>query len=144
MTGMVPGLHENTRPQRKGRDGAWAVVANDAYEARDAPPKWVAAGLGGTLAALVLSVAGVLWFSSESRPRTALQASAARERFHPAGPALEVDPPSGRRALERAHPAPGGPAFDAAAQAVVQQGWGDEAAPPSRAETALNRAKARR
>jgi hypothetical protein len=43
-------------------------------------------------------------------------------------------------ALERAHPAPSGPALDAAISAVVARGWEDAAPPPSRADTALERA----
>lgn len=143
MTGMVPGLHENTRPQRKGRDGAWAVASRDEFEARDAPPKGVAVGLAGTLATLVLSVAAVLWFADANRPRVALDASAVQARFLPAGPALEADPRAERAALERAHPGPEGPALQSAVDAVLNQGWGDAGPAPSRAETAMNRAEVR-
>jgi hypothetical protein len=141
VTGMVPGLHENTRPQRKRRDGAWANPGDHAFEPRDAPPGWVGLGIAGLLAMLVLSVALVLGFAAANRPRAALHAEAARARFQAPGPPLETDPPVGRVALERAHRAPSGPAFDDAANAVVEQGWGDAAPPPSRADTALKRAE---
>jgi hypothetical protein len=139
---MVPGLHENTRPQRTGRDGAWADPGDDAFEPRDAPPRWVGLGIAGLIATLVLSVAAVLAFAAAISPRASLHADTARARFHAPAPPLEVDPPTGRVALERAHPAPSGPALDAAMNAVVEQGWGDAAPPPSRADTALKRAEA--
>jgi hypothetical protein len=138
---MVPGLHENTRPQRKGRDGAWADPGDDAFEPRDAPPRWVGLGIAGLIATLVLSVAAVLAFAAANRPRASLHADIARARFHAPAPPLEVAPPAGRVALERAHPAPSGPALDAAMRAVVARGWGDAAPPPSRADTALGRAE---
>nr|WP_166174801.1 hypothetical protein [Altererythrobacter segetis] len=143
MSGMVPGLHPNTRPQRKGEGGAWKVAADNAFEARDAPPRWVALGLVGTLAVLLLSVAGVLWFVGANKPRVPLLADAAKARFHTAGPPLEAAPQADRAALERVHPAPNGSALDAAMGAVVQQGWGEADAPPSRADTAMKRAEAR-
>ena len=68
MSEMVPGLHPHTRPQRKGKDGAWATASGDAFEPRDAPPRWVAAGIIGLLTMLVLSVAAVLWFVSDANP----------------------------------------------------------------------------
>lgn len=142
MTGMVPGLHPNTRPQRKGQDGAWAVAADDAFEARDAPARWVALGLVGILAVLLLSVACVLWFVGANKPRVPLPAGAAKARFHTAGPPLEPAPQPARAALERAHAAPDGAALDKAMGALVQQGWGDAEPPPSRADTALKRAEA--
>ena len=142
MTGMVPGLHPNTRPQRKGEDGAWAVAGDDAFEARDAPSRWVALGLVGLLAALLLSVACALWFVGASKPRVPLLADTAKAGFHTAGPPLESAPQADRKALERAHPAPLGPQLDAAMDTVVRQGWGGDAPPPSRADTALERAEA--
>jgi hypothetical protein len=142
MTGMVPGLHPNTRPQRKGEDGAWAVAADDAFEARDVPSPWVALGLAGILAVLLLSVVGALWFVGSSKPRVPSLADTAKARFHTAGPPLESAPKSDRAALERAHPAPDGPQLDAAMRAVVRQGWGDGEPRPSRADTALERAEA--
>jgi hypothetical protein len=144
MSGMVPGLHENTRPQRKGRDGAWADPGGDAFEPRDAPPRWVGLGIAGLIVALALSVALVLGFTSASRPRTSLHADGARARFHTPAPGLETDPPAGRLALERAHPAPSGAALEAAMRAVVAQGWGDTDPAPDRAETAMKRAEAMR
>lgn len=143
MTGMVPGLHPNTRPQRKGEDGAWAVAASDSFERRDAPPRWVALGLAGIMAVLLLSVAGVLAFVGATRPRVPLLAGAAEARFHTAGPPLESAPRSNRNALERAHPAPEGAALEAAMSAVERQGWGDAAPAPARADIALHRAEAR-
>ena len=142
MSEMVPGLHPHTRPQRKGKDGAWATASGDAFEPRDAPPRWVAAGLIGLLIMLVLSVAAVLWFVSANKPRVPLFAGEAKARFHSPGPPLETAPPAGREALEKAHPAPDGAALDAAMDAVVRQGWGDAAPPPSRADTGLKRAEA--
>jgi hypothetical protein len=141
MTGMVPGLHENTRPQRKGRDGAWAVAPEDAFEPRDAPPKWVGVGLAGTLVGLLLCVATALGLSSALRPRAALHAETARAQFQSPAPALETAPPQDGLALESAHPAPSGPALEAAMEAVESQGWGNAAPPPSRADTAINRAE---
>jgi hypothetical protein len=141
---MIPGLHPNTRPQRKGKDGAWALAARNEFEARDAPPRWVAAGLAGIMAVLLLSVAGALAFADANRPRASLPAEAARARFHTAGTPLESAPRAGRQALERAHPAPEGRALDAAMDAVLRQGWGQAAPPPSRADTALKRAEASR
>jgi hypothetical protein len=138
---MVPGLHENTRPQRKGRDGHWSDPGDRAFEPRDAPPRWVGLGIGGLLAFLLLSIAAVLWFASANKPRVPLLAQTARTLFQAAGPALEAAPPAERATLERAHPAPSGPALDAAVQAVLQQGWGDAAPPPSRADTAQKRAE---
>lgn len=142
MSEMVPGLHENTRPQRKGHDGAWANPGDDAFEPCDAPPKWVGLGIAGLLGVLVLSVGGVLWFAEASKPRVPIEADAARARFHAPAPALEVHPPSDRVALERAHPAPGGPSLDTAIAAVVARGWGEDAPPPGRGETAMQRAEA--
>jgi hypothetical protein len=139
---MVPGLHENTRPQRNGRDGAWANPGGEAFEPRDAPPRWVGLGIAGLIATLVLSVAVVLAFTTANRPRASLHADSAQARFHAPPPRLETDPPAGRLALERAHPAPGGPALDAAMDAVIARGWGDEAPPPDRAESAMQRAEA--
>ena len=139
---MIPGLHPNTRPQRKGEDGAWAVAGPDAFEPRDAPPRWVAAGVAGLLATLLLSVAAVLWFASANRPRVPLLAAAAKARFHTAGPPFEIDPRAAREALAKAHPAPEGAELEAAMDAVMQHGWGDAAPPPSRADTALRRAEA--
>ena len=139
---MVPGLHPNTRPQRKGEDGDWAVAERDAFEARDAPPRWIAVGLAGTLALLLLSVAGALWFVAANKPRVPQLAPAAHARFHTAGPPLEPAPRGDREALESAHPAPDGAALDAAMHAVVAQGWGDAASPPARADTAIQRAEA--
>lgn len=142
MSDQVPGLHPHTRPQRKGSDGAWAKASEDAFEPRDAPPRWVAAGIAGLLAILVLSVAAVLWFVSANRPRVPLFAGEAKARFHSPGPPLETAPPAGRQALEQAHPAPGAQTLDAAMNAVVRQGWGNMAPPPDRADTALKRAEA--
>ena len=141
MSQMVPGLHENTRPQRKGRDGAWADPGDHAFEPRDVPPRWVGVGIGGLLGSLVLSVIAILWFGDQARPRGSLHAASARARFHPAGPGLETAPPLDREALERAHPAPSGTALDAAMSAVIAQGWDDMSPPPSRAETATRRAE---
>jgi hypothetical protein len=142
MTGMVPGLHPNTRPQRKSEDGAWVVAADDAFEARDVPPRWVAFGLVGTIAVLLLSVACVMWFVGASKPRVPLLADAAKARFHTSGPPLETAPRADRATLERAHPAPQGPQLDAAMETVVRQGWGNAEPPPSRADTARARAEA--
>jgi hypothetical protein len=142
MTGMVPGLHPNTRPQRKGEEGGWAVAGRNAFEARDAPPRWVAAGLAGVLAVFLLSVAGAMGFVGANKPRVPLLADDARARFHTAGPPLESAPRADRQALERAHPAPTGSALDAAMDAVVRKGWGDSTPPPTRADTALERAEA--
>lgn len=137
---MVPGLHPNTRPQRKGEDGNWSVAARDAFEARDAPPRWVAAGLAGVITVLLLSVAGALGFVAANKPRVPLPADAAKERFHTAGPPLESAPRADRETLERVHQAPNGPALQATMDAVLRQGWGDSEPPPSRADTALKRA----
>ena len=142
MSDQVPGLHPHTRPQRKGEDVAWAKAGGDAFEPRDAPPRWVAAGIAGLLAILVLSVAAVLWFVSANKPRVPLFVGEAKTRFHSPGPPLETAPPAGREALEKAHPAPGAQTLDAAMNAVVRQGWGDIAPPPDRADTALKRAEA--
>ena len=139
---MVPGLHPNTRPQRKGKDGAWAVAGREEFEARDAPPRWVAVGLAGTFAVLLLSVFGALEFVDANKPRVPLLAGAAHARFHAAGPPLESAPRADREALAKAHPAPDGAPLDAAMNAVVKQGWGDAAPLPSRADTALKRAEA--
>ena len=139
---MVPGLHPNTRPQRKGEDGDWAIAERDEFEARDAPARRVALGLAGTLALLLLSVAGALWFVAANKPRAPLLAPPAHARFHTAGPPLESAPRGDREARERAHRAPEGAALDAAMKAVVGQGWGDAAPPPSRADTATKRAGA--
>lgn len=141
MNEMVPGLHENTRPQRKGRDGAWAVAPREAFEERDAPPGWVGLGLAGLLALLALSVFAIVWFAGAERPRAALLADAARARFRAAGPALEVEPWVDRVTLERAHPAPSGAALSTAMNAIVAQGWGESAPPSSRAETAMGKAE---
>jgi hypothetical protein len=83
-----------------------------------------------------------VWFADTSRPRVSLQAATARAQFHSAGPALESAPPADRIALERAHPAPDGAALAAAMEAVARQGWGDQAPPPDRAQTAIMRAEA--
>ena len=139
---VVPGLHPNTRPQRKGKPGGWAVAEPTTFETRDAPPRWVALGLAGTLALLVLSVGGGLWFVAANRPRVPPPAPAAHARFHTAGPPLESTPRGDGEALERAHRAPQGAALDAAMSAVVAHGWADAAPPPSRAETATKRAEA--
>lgn len=141
---MIPGLHPNTRPQRKGEEGAWVLAARDEFEIRDAPPRWVAAGLAGIMAVLLLSVAGALAFVGANRPRIPLLADAAKARFHTVGPPLEAAPLADRLALEQAHPAPEGQALQAAMAAVVRRGWGEPAAPPSRADTALSRAEAGR
>lgn len=139
---MIPGLHPNTRPQRKREDGDWAVAGSEAFEGRDAPPRWVALGVAGTLAALLLSVAGALWFVSANKPRVPLLADAAKARFHTAGPPLEAAPRADREALAKAHPAPQGAALNTAEQAVLQQGWGYAGPPASRAGTATKRAEA--
>jgi len=141
---MVPGLHPNTRRQRKGDDGAWAVAEEDAFEARDAPPRWVALGLAGILAMLVLSVAGGLGFVAANKPREPLLAPVAHARFHTVGPPLESAPRADRQALERMHPAPEGATLEAAMNAVVTEGWGDATPPPPHADTAMNRAEAGR
>jgi hypothetical protein len=140
MTKIVRGLDENTLPQRKGSEGQWALADGDDFERRDTPPRAVAWGLAGTLLGLVLSVGAALWVANALRPRASLQAFEARMQFQAPGPALETRPPSARLALQRAHPAPSGPALDAAIAAVTARGWGDQAPPPSRAETALKRA----
>jgi hypothetical protein len=139
---MAPGLHPNTRPQRKGHDGAWTVTREDAFEARDAPPRWVAAGIAGILIVLLLSTGGALWFVAANRPRVPLMADQAQARFSTAGPPLESAPRADRLALARAHPAPRRAALDAAMDSVLRQGWGDTAPPPSRADSALARAEA--
>ncbi len=139
---MVPGLHPNTRPQRKGREGAWALTREDAFEARDAPPGWVGVGIAGIFIVLLLSVGGALWFVSANRPRVPLFADQAEARFHTAGPPLELAPRADRLALARAHPAPRGAVLEAAMESVLRQGWGDAAPRPSRAESALKRAEA--
>ncbi len=139
---MVPGLHPNTRPQRKGGDGRWAVAPEDAFEPRDAPPGWVAAGIAGILIVLLLSVGAALWFVSANRPRVPLMASQAAARFHTMGPPLETAPRADRLALVEAHPAPRGAELEAAMSRVLRQGWGDGAPPPSRADSALARAEA--
>ena len=139
---MTPGLHPNTRRQRKGEDGDWAVAGREAFEARDAPPRWVALGVAGTLATLLLSVAGALWFVSANKPRVPLVADAAKASFHTAGPPLEAAPRADRETLAKAHPAPEGAALNAEEQAVLQQGWGDAGPPPGRAGTAIKRAEA--
>ena len=141
MSQMVPGLHENTRPQRKGHDGAWANPGGDAFEPRDAPPRWVGAGIGGVLAFLVLSVIAITWFGEETHPRGSLHPSSARARFHSPAPPLETAPPMDREALERAHPAPSARALDAAMKVVIAQGWGDTSPAPGRGETARKRAE---
>ena len=82
---MIPGLHPNTRPQRKGEQGAWALAARDEFEARDAPARWVAVGLAGIMALMLLSVAGALAFVGANRPRIPLPAEAAKQRPLSAG-----------------------------------------------------------
>ena len=141
MTGMVPGFQPNTHPQRKGEEGAWAAAGPDAFEARDAPPRWMALGLAGIVVVLLLSVACVMWFVGASRPRVPLLADAAKAHFHTVGPPLETAPRADREALVKAHPAPDGPALDRAMDAVLRQGWGDAAPPPGRGETAMKRAE---
>jgi hypothetical protein len=143
MTEMTPGLHPHTRPQRKGDAEGWAQASGDTFEPRDAPPKWVGVGIAGLIAALLLSVGAVLWFTSEVRPRNSLHPATAREKFHTEGPVLETEPTAERLILERAHPAPGGTALKAAMESVVRQGWGDPASPSARADTAMKRAGAR-
>jgi hypothetical protein len=71
-------------------------------------------------------------------------AEQAQARFRTAGPPLESAPRADRLALGKAHPAPEGAALDAATDAVLRQGWGDAAPPPSRADSALARAEAAR
>jgi hypothetical protein len=137
------GLDPHTRPQRKGSDGQWATPEDEAFEPRDAPPRWVAVGLAGTLATLLLSVAAVVWFVGANKPRVPLPAPAAQARFRTAGPPLETAPRADREALERAHPAPSGPRLQAAMDAVLRQGWGESAPPPPRADTAMARAEVR-
>jgi len=141
MSQMVPGLHENTRPQRKKAGHGWADPGDAAFEPRDAPARWVGVGIAALIGTLVLSVAAVLAFSSMARPRDSLHPGAARARFHTSAPVLEVAPPADRLALERAHPAPGGAALQAAEDAVVARGWVDAAPPPSRADVAMHRAE---
>jgi len=144
MSQMVPGLHENTRPQRQKAAHGWADPGDAAFEPRDAPARWVGVGIAGLIGTLVMSVAGVLAFASMTRPRDSLHAGTARARFHTAAPALEVGPPADRLALEKAHPAPAGAALQAAGDAVVARGWGDAAPPASRADVAMHRAEAGR
>ena len=141
---MIPGLHPNTRPQRKGEQGAWALAARDEFEARDAPARSVAVGLAGIMALMLLSVAGALAFVGANRPRIPLPAEAAKARFHSAGPPLETASLTDRLALAKAHPPPDGQALEAAMAAVVRQGWGEPAPPPSRADIALSRARSGR
>jgi len=142
MSEMVPGLHVNTRPQRKKAEHGWADPGDAAFEPRDAPMGWIGVGIASLIGTLVLSVALVLAFSSMSRPRDSLHADSARARFHTPAPVLEVAPPTDRLALEKAHPAPAGPALAAAEDAVIQQGWGEAAPPPSHADVAMHRAEA--
>jgi hypothetical protein len=144
MSQMVPGLHENTRPQRQKAEHGWADPGDAAFEPRDAPARWVGVGIAGLIGILMLSVAAVLAFGSAVRPRESLHAGTAREHFRTSAPVLEVAPPADRLALEKAHPAPTGAALQAAEDAVVAQGWGDAAPPPSRADVAMHRAEAGR
>lgn len=140
------GLHPETRPQRDGRPGHWAVPPANAeqVEYRDAPMGSVAKGVGWIVFALVVIVGGVLIFTSAIKPRVPLLAGRAAAQFHTPAPPLLVAPQAHRAALERAHRAPGAADIERAMDQVLQQGWGDNAPPPGRPEVAMHRAEAGR
>jgi hypothetical protein len=139
---MPRGLHPETRPQREGRPGHWSVLlpTADQVEYRDAPMRAVAKGLAWLVFTVLVIIAVVLIFTSAIKPRAPLLAGTAERRFHPVGPRLLVAPPADRARLERAHSGPSEAAIDRAMEQVLRQGWGDEAAPPGRADVAMRRA----
>ena len=57
MSQMVPGLHENTRPQRKKAGHGWADPGDAAFEPRDAPARWVGVGIAALMRAARLAEA---------------------------------------------------------------------------------------
>lgn len=141
---MTRCLHPETRPQREGRPGHWAVLLPiaDQVEYRDAPMRAVGKGIAWIIVALLVIVGAVLILASAIRPRAPLLAGTAAARFHTPAPPLLVAAPAERAALERAHAPPGERAIDQAMDQVVRQGWGDSGPPPGRDGVAMNRAKA--
>ena len=135
------GLHPETRPQRRGEPGDWAIPAGDAIEYRDAPMRAVGKGLAWIVFALVLIVIAVLVFTSATRPRTPLRAASAAARFRAPPPTLQVAAPADRVALEKAHGGPDAAAIEQAMDRVVGEGWGDGSPPPTRPEIAMHRAE---
>jgi hypothetical protein len=111
-------------------------------EYRDVPPRIVAKGIAWLILALLLIVAIVLIFTSAIKPRSPLPADAAKERFRSAGPPLLSAPREERVALEAAHRGPDDAAIERAMDAVVRQGWGEDASAPGRADVAMHRAEA--
>lgn len=141
---LTRGLHPDTSPQRKEDGDAWTKPnPQEAYEASDAPPRWVALGVGGILLVLVASVLAVAWLTGTIKPRRPIMAEQAEQHFRFAGPPLQIDQGAERSALESRHRAPAPQMLGRAMEQVLREGWGDEAPAPTRAQTALARAKER-
>ena len=138
--------------QSGGMPAAGASTATPSYEASDLPPKGIARALGGLFASLLLSlalVAGLLMLIGRSQTRLPATGVAA-EHLVPPPPRLETSPRADRTRIEataKAHLRGFGwvdrsaglahVPIETAMRLVAEQGWPDDAAAPSTADTAL-------
>ena len=147
---MIRDLHPHTNPQRA--DSPENVPERSrklGYEPSEYPPGRVGQGLAALFLFIGLSAAGIalfLWGIGPAHPPLSAAQSAAR--FTSPAPPLEADPRAERLRLEMPDrdrllgDRRGRRSIREAMRAVATQGWGEEQAPPSPAETARHRAEA--
>jgi len=142
---MTRGLHKDTKVQRGAAGDVPAADRKRGYEAGDAPPARVAAGVAGFMALMLvgLAIAGALAMQWDHLHPP----EPSRAGIVPPAPRLLPDPQQQRFRVEteamrrlRDGPTP----IDRAMEDEVREGWDAAAPPPSPERTARDHAEAAR